>query len=1194
MKPSHSRYDVTIVGGGPTGCVSAVAFAKRGARVLLVEANPRAASRFAGEWIHPPGAAALESLGMAPLQEASRHDPCRGFALFPDDGSGPIELPYADGHWGVSCEHHKLVDELRASAESTACVEYMPRTRMLGIQGHQVELCYDKGSRFTISSDRIIGADGRNSVVRQHLGLADNSCLMSYMAGIELRDIELPIEGFGYVILGAPGPILLYRTSPTIVRAVIDLPLAYSSLRRDPKRLWEVFGALFPTQALQHAFHDALRHRRIAWAAARFQPRSVYGRGHIALVGDAVGHFHPLTASGMTIGFLDAVSVAQHRHIEDYQRQREAASYISELLASALYQVMTREDRSAEAMRSAMCRILRKYPEERVRTMQILAGQERRPTQFGSVFARVAQEAVHQAFSATATWSPWRQLPTTLGSFAPWAQWPLASVLPRTLRKACRPESTPVDPIRGLKPKRYTRSASSSATIDPLPTISQRELDGDFSVCEHQHAERVADAMAQSVEAMRALRSEASPACSQYMAFSLSVGLANAKHFDPALHRAMQKAIGDWDPLQHDRDHDLAEVLHTPERLSLLVYRLSTLLAMLPNAEKAPLVRINTWLQQILQHQSPTGLFSMHPQEQQGSSAGGSKKNHSAKRCKPISLAQQDIEATRLACAALVACQKSLPGLRMREIAKVLERLLNALRYSQSSQGCWVVEGQESVYCTALAIQTLLMAGMSPADATLRRASRWLAARQKDDGYWVDAIGTRDPRVRSSEVLNALLGVRSSYWGTILRAAQVLLDDVATQQQPSSTDVPLLGALVPALSAYGARLHTRLTLFPDAVSSDSQQESDRAFCEAMLAKVSRTFVRPIEMLPDPLRTAVTCGYLLCRIADTIEDLPELEPQRDVLFAAFLQCLSDSEISQSVARLKDAFAHDPDARDDVQLAASTERVIRVFRRLPASMQAAVTPWVAEMTRGMQLYSHRQANAEGLINLHSLTDLERYCYYVAGTVGHMLTELFIAAIPDLSAERVSALRQHAEAFGVGLQFVNILKDITDDYARQWLFVPRDLYVAQGLAAADLFDEAHRSSAHRAVVPMFDRARLLLDQAFRYCLAIPADQQGIRLFCLLPLWMAARTLVHARGHDAMFIADQPVKISRSEVEDIIVDCASTYDNDTLLKANYSKLWQSFQTDQSDAVASSARDPKSLTNGQSRSASSSSVLEV
>ena len=40
---SNGTYspDVAVIGGGPVGCVTALAFARKGARVLLLEGNPR-------------------------------------------------------------------------------------------------------------------------------------------------------------------------------------------------------------------------------------------------------------------------------------------------------------------------------------------------------------------------------------------------------------------------------------------------------------------------------------------------------------------------------------------------------------------------------------------------------------------------------------------------------------------------------------------------------------------------------------------------------------------------------------------------------------------------------------------------------------------------------------------------------------------------------------------------------------------------------------------------------------------------------------------------------------------------------------------------------------------------------------------------------------------------------------------------
>jgi farnesyl-diphosphate farnesyltransferase len=402
----------------------------------------------------------------------------------------------------------------------------------------------------------------------------------------------------------------------------------------------------------------------------------------------------------------------------------------------------------------------------------------------------------------------------------------------------------------------------------------------------------------------------------------------------------------------------------------------------------------------------------------------------------------------------------------------------------------------------------------------------------------------------------------------LLRSARVSADEVIESGEAS--------AVVEALASYrawseqrlparerrapgnGHRATSRGGRAPRTVAVDAPGRDDLAFCHHSLAEVSRTFSRPIAMLPEPLRVAVTCGYLLCRIADTVEDRAELAAaERDDLFAAFLDCLSGRRPAEAFAGLYRASAAMDSSAESV-LAASLPRVMRVFGELPGPMRESSGRWIAEMARGMCIYSHRTRGSDGLIALTTEADLDRYCYFVAGTVGHLLTELFKVEVAGLGRDRMRTLDARAEAFGAGLQLVNILKDITDDRERGWSFVPRTACAAHGLEVADLIVPDRRVTAHRVVAPIFDHARGLLDGALDYALAIPPAHQGIRLFCLLPLWMAARTLVHARGNDAMFISGEPVKLARPEIETLIADCLRHAGDDGALRRGYRELWR------------------------------------
>jgi farnesyl-diphosphate farnesyltransferase len=54
-------------------------------------------------------------------------------------------------------------------------------------------------------------------------------------------------------------------------------------------------------------------------------------------------------------------------------------------------------------------------------------------------------------------------------------------------------------------------------------------------------------------------------------------------------------------------------------------------------------------------------------------------------------------------------------------------------------------------------------------------------------------------------------------------------------------------------------------------------ETDKAFQQYLLQGVARTFALTIPRLPPALADVVANAYLLCRIADTIEDEAAIEP-----------------------------------------------------------------------------------------------------------------------------------------------------------------------------------------------------------------------------------------------------------------------------------------------------------------------------
>ncbi len=307
-------------------------------------------------------------------------------------------------------------------------------------------------------------------------------------------------------------------------------------------------------------------------------------------------------------------------------------------------------------------------------------------------------------------------------------------------------------------------------------------------------------------------------------------------------------------------------------------------------------------------------------------------------------------------------------------------------------------------------------------------------------------------------------------------------------------------------------------------------EIDRAYCYGILPKVSRTFALCIPLLPSRLAYPTLVAYLACRVADTIEDAVSLSPEeKGRLLEGWAACLDQERWVG--AGLGTTFP-DP-ASDDERLVNDANAVVREFCRLPPAQQEAIRPWVREMCSGMAEFVRRRSGGSGeLLGLGTVEDLDRYTYYVAGTVGHLLTALFRLHDPRPTGRRYARLEALATSFGRGLQLTNIIKDVGDDRRRGFSFVPRQLCQLAGIRPEDLQDERHRGEARRVIVALIEKAKRHLSDALAYSTTVPRRLYGVRLFCLTSLFFAVRTLRLAESDARLLDPDHKVKITRGQV--------------------------------------------------------------
>ena len=340
----------------------------------------------------------------------------------------------------------------------------------------------------------------------------------------------------------------------------------------------------------------------------------------------------------------------------------------------------------------------------------------------------------------------------------------------------------------------------------------------------------------------------------------------------------------------------------------------------------------------------------------------------------------------------------------------------------------------------------------------------------------------------------------------------------------------------------------------------AKRTDDRLFIEDFIPRVSRTFALAIRFLPRPLRNSVHAAYLLCRVADTLEDSPHLDANEKCKRLIHLKDLLDRAVKGGTMSGEDLLplydSIDTNHGHDHRLLLESTKLFVILENLPRDHKSIIYSRAAEMAGGMAEYVQLAGQSENTIFcLRDIDDWDRYCYYVAGTVGHMLTELFIShfGFDQSQAEKLNRL---GRSFGLGLQKVNVIKDVPADRERGVCFLPLDVMNKHGLMPSSFGSPGNESEIAEFVSELLKLTVGHLDDAIEYTVVMPRRHRGVRMFLAVPIFLAVETLNLIRLDPIRALAGPPVKLTRRDVGRLVNAAALGVISNRLLKRFYDKL--------------------------------------
>jgi squalene monooxygenase len=384
-----SEFDICIIGAGMAGATIAAYLAPKGIRIALIDHCFKEKKRIVGELLQPGAVLSLEQMGLRHLLDGFDAQPVDGYALV--QGDEKTTIPYPHHYTGMGLHNGLFLQKIRACALQNESVKQIhgkalhllenERNEIIGVSYRESQTSEIK----TIHAPLTITSDGFFSNFRGDLS-NNKKTVTSYFIGLILKDCDVPFPKHGHVFLSGPTPFICYPVSSHESRILIDFPGEQLPRKQLLQAHLDANVTPYIPESMRNSYEQAIQAGGFKVMPNHYMAAKPIVRKGAVMLGDALNMRHPLTGGGLTAVFSDIQILSahllampdfsntdlMHQKIEAYYRDRQSANANLNILANALYGVM-----SNDLLKTAVFKYLQCGGANAQESIAILAGLNR-------------------------------------------------------------------------------------------------------------------------------------------------------------------------------------------------------------------------------------------------------------------------------------------------------------------------------------------------------------------------------------------------------------------------------------------------------------------------------------------------------------------------------------------------------------------------------------------------------------------------------------------------------------------------------------------------------------------------------------------------------------------------------------------------------------------------------------------------